>query len=217
MTDDPITLPPLPIVVLRRIQRIQKSALRSLRDCRYAGTNILDERRALEFLRTYLIEELKIRLDFYETVPEFHWNWMASIGSDAAHSVLACFPSNLLDREAGPSSYASSVQFLPGLVQTGWDYVTSRRIAQGKNAEPVPAIDSKVSREGLRDAYRKAFPNPAIIDICWAACQHRREWDRWLKYEVPDGSKPDRAFRSVLLGGKAATEIRKEIRPKGWK
>jgi hypothetical protein len=86
----------------------------------------------------------------------------------------------------------------------------------------VPTSDAESSpkptqREELRDSYRANFPDAGIMDICWAAKQYYREWTRWLKNEVKDGSKPDRAFRHVLLSGKDAKTLRREIRPKNWK
>jgi len=76
-----------------------------------------------------------------------------------------------------------------------------------------------LERESLRDSCLTAFPGAGIMDICWAAEQHYREWTRWLKGDprARDGSKPDRAFRRVLTCGKDARRIRAEIRPKGWK
>jgi hypothetical protein len=82
------------------------------------------------------------------------------------------------------------------------------------NIETQPAL---TDRQALRDSYRATFPDAGIMDICWAAKQHYREWARWLKGELKDGSKPDRAFRHVLLSGKAPSELRRETRPKNWK
>jgi hypothetical protein len=72
-------------------------------------------------------------------------------------------------------------------------------------------------RQSLWDAYRQLFPGVSIIEVCWAAGQRRREWDRWLKGQKKDGSKPDRMFRSVLTSGKEAKLLRQETRPKEWK
>jgi hypothetical protein len=71
--------------------------------------------------------------------------------------------------------------------------------------------------KSLRDSYRAEFPDAGIMDICWAAKQHYREWARWLKGDLKDGSKPDRAFRHVLTSGKTTDQLRREIRPKNWK
>ena len=85
---------------------------------------------------------------------------------------------------------------------------------------PAPDAESPpkpTQREELRDSYRANFPDAGIMDICWAAKQHYREWTRWLKNEVKDGSKPDRSFLHVLLSEKDAKTLRREIRPKNWK
>jgi hypothetical protein len=90
--------------------------------------------------------------------------------------------------------------------------------AQAPSESLAPQIERpQIERAALRDTYMSVFPDVGIMDICWAAKQHYREWARWLKDEVKDGSRPDRAFRHVLTSGKTASEIRKEIRPKGWK
>lgn len=84
-------------------------------------------------------------------------------------------------------------------------------------ASDLADVPQTRERENLRDSYRAAFPDAGIMDICWAAKQHYRDWTRWLKGEHKNGSKPDRAFRYVLVSGKDAKQLRKEIRPKNWK
>jgi hypothetical protein len=86
---------------------------------------------------------------------------------------------------------------------------------QMEQAMPTPRLVE--ARRALWDAYRRTFPNVYIIDVCWAADQHRREWDRWLNGVKRDGSKPDRLFRSVLTSGKDARTLRQDERPKDWK
>jgi hypothetical protein len=82
---------------------------------------------------------------------------------------------------------------------------------------PVDDTDRQADRKALRDSYLASFPDVGIMDICWAAKQHYREWSRWLNNELKRESKPDRAFRHVLTSGKPTSEIRRETRPKGWK
>ena len=94
--------------------------------------------------------------------------------------------------------------------------------AQPANAQQTPKPETSKAagieeRQTLWDAYRRAFPHPYMIDVCWAADQRRREWDRWLNGEKKGGSKPDRMFRSVLTSGKDARTLRTEPRPKEWK
>lgn len=88
----------------------------------------------------------------------------------------------------------------------------------GEESKPAAAASSTaVERQALWAAYRREFPSVSIIQVCWAAYQHRREWDRWFKGEKRDGSKPDRMFRSVLSSHRDATTIRQDERPKDWK
>ena len=86
-------------------------------------------------------------------------------------------------------------------------------------AKPEAQLDAErsVEREALRDAYMTAFPDIFILDICWAAKQHYREWMRWIAGKLKDGSKPDRSFRAVLASEKRPDEYRKEPRPKEFK
>jgi hypothetical protein len=91
-----------------------------------------------------------------------------------------------------------------------------RSVQEGTQAlAPISHLD----RKALSDAYFAAFPTVKILDVCWAAGQHYSEWKRWLRHDpkAKDGSKPDRAFRAILSGGKAPSEYRKQPRPDGWK
>jgi hypothetical protein len=91
---------------------------------------------------------------------------------------------------------------------------TQPRVELSPRIETSPKLSERIA---LFDSYRSSFPDAGIMDICWAAKQHYREWARWLKDELKDGSKPDRAFRFVLSAGKTPSELRREQRPKGWK
>jgi hypothetical protein len=84
---------------------------------------------------------------------------------------------------------------------------------QQPSAPKSPADPELTARETLRDSYRAAFPDVKIADIYWAAEQTYREWKRWIKGEAKEGSKPDRAFRHVLMSGKKPEEIRRKPRP----
>jgi hypothetical protein len=91
-------------------------------------------------------------------------------------------------------------------------------IGQPASVTPASTTEQRPSdRDALVISYRAAFPGAGIMDICWAAEQHYREWTRWLKGELKDGSKPDRAFRHVLTSNRDARGIRKVTRPKNWK
>jgi hypothetical protein len=91
------------------------------------------------------------------------------------------------------------------------------RDTQSVRVQKAPLDETKKSRKAIKDAYFSNFPETMIIDVCWAARQHRREWDRWLKGELKDGCKPDRVFRAVMTSDKGPKEYRPEQRPKDWK
>lgn len=222
MSDVPQLLVPLPIAVLRSIQRLQRATQEGLRQCHLPGTKELDEHKALEIFRSTLIEELNLRLKFYGAMPKFEWEWTTDILTDAVWSVLACFPQNafVMQTENGKLEYESNRQFIDDLVLTGWQHLFDWRLLGQKfqNSEnaSIPN-DPSLNRRKLVDAYRAAFPQALILDICWATRQHYSEWKRWLRFAVKDGSAPDRAFRAILTSGKRPSEYRKQPRPHGWK
>jgi hypothetical protein len=75
----------------------------------------------------------------------------------------------------------------------------------------------RIEREALRDAYLTKFPEkPFIMDICWAARQHYREWTRWISGYSKDKSKPAVAFRAIVQSNRRPEEHRPEPRPKDW-
>lgn len=92
-------------------------------------------------------------------------------------------------------------------------------LAAGVALNPDHAIQKmSYERKKLRDNYLTEFQEKIYFrDICWAAKQHYREWTRWLTGELKDGSKPDRAFRAVLLSHKRPEIYRPEERPKSFK
>ena len=88
----------------------------------------------------------------------------------------------------------------------------------GPKPEAKLEAERSAERRALRDVYMTAFPEFFVLDICWAAKQHYREWMRWIDgRKVKDGSKPDRSFRAVLTSKKKPNEHRAEPRPKEWK
>jgi hypothetical protein len=79
--------------------------------------------------------------------------------------------------------------------------------------------NSKIQRSALRDHYLSLFPEKIkILDVCWAAKEHYREWKRWLQKPSPikDGAKADRSFRAILTSGKRPLEYRPIERPPKW-
>jgi hypothetical protein len=136
------TLPPLPLAALRRVQRLQKTTERALRDCRYPGTKTLDVRKAFEILRTSVVEELNARLDYFETLPGFEWAWMKEIITHATASVLACFPQGQFEKRDENNvliGYEGDQQFQDELITTAWDYVVERRLKKAKPHQTFPS------------------------------------------------------------------------------
>jgi len=73
-------------------------------------------------------------------------------------------------------------------------------------------------RRALWRSYSKAFNEKIVIlDVCWAAKQHYREWTRWLSGELKDELKADYAFKAILTSKKRPQEHRPEPRPKTFK
>ena len=85
--------------------------------------------------------------------------------------------------------------------------------------EQAARINNKADPKTLRDFYFGSFAEKIVVlDVCWAAKQHYREWIRWIGGKLKDGSKPDMAFRAVLTSGLRPELYRPEAtRPKGWK
>jgi hypothetical protein len=173
-------------------------------------------RKAFELLRTSVVEELNVRLDYYETLAGFDWNWVTDINTHAVASVLACFPSNQFEKRDENNvliAYEGDRQFLDELIRTAWDYAVSRRIASQPAPIPTVTSDQPTARKKLVAAYRAEFPSVKIQDICWAADQTYREWRRWFNGKAKDGLKPDRSFKHVLTSGKTPEEIKGKPRP----
>jgi hypothetical protein len=224
MTDPTQLLPPLPHAVLESVLRIRDSALRALNHCKYPGTDTLNVDRALEILCGYAVEETKLRLDFYESLPEFSEKRARRVGLKAAESILACFPqyefvipgaSQMIDAGGGRIlQYEDPRQFMTQVGHAVLTYVDQRLAADGK----IKIAPQPTSRKKLRDEYFAYFPDERIIirDVCWAVKQRYREWKRWKDGELPDGSTADLAFRRILTSKQRPREFNLKPRPKGW-
>jgi hypothetical protein len=222
MTDTTKLLPPLPHLVLQGILRVQDSALRALKNCKYPGTDTLNSDCALEILCSCAIEEARLRLDFYESLPGFSNDWTRRIGIAAINSSLACFPqyefASELPRMVGVDGkpvieYENARQFLAPVERAVLTYVSQRAVIGGR----AKASSKPANRKQLRDAYFAHFPDERIVirDLCWAAQQHYREWKRWLDEELKDGTTPDLAFRRCAHQQKKAQRVQSEATPEG--
>lgn len=118
-----------------------------------------------------------------------------------------------------------------GLATAAYEWICEQLSAYSYELSPWPVGDAgkesersqapkKVTRAHLRNSYFAQFPNERILilDVCWAAGEHYREWKRWLQKRSPikDGQKADRAFRGILTSGKRPLEYRAAARPDGW-
>lgn len=143
MPDEENPLAPLSLSILKRIQRLQSATRRALKHCSFHGTKQLDDRSALETLRSHLIAEIDLRLGFYEAVPGYEWDWNTEILSHATASALACFPLDWFEQRDEARQlvgYEGNKQFMKALVSTGWEYAVTRRLAKGnlQSARPIP-------------------------------------------------------------------------------
>lgn len=83
----------------------------------------------------------------------------------------------------------------------------------------IEATSEHAERKKLAENYFAGFQQKImVLDLCWAADEHYREWKRWLQEKSPikNGSKPDLAFRAILQSGKRPIEYRRQERPPGW-
>jgi len=87
-----------------------------------------------------------------------------------------------------------------------------------EHANPRAPIGASVNRRALGVAYLAKFQNEKvkILDVCWAARQHYREWKRWMAGQLRDGSTADLAFRRILSSDKRPSEYRTDPRPPKW-
>ncbi|WP_158820016.1 hypothetical protein [Granulicella sp. S156] len=106
------------------------------------------------------------------------------------------------------------------IFEWGTAYWNSRLLdSKAANQEARPRQSLEVlSPKALAAAYFANFPDERIIilDLCWSAGQHYREWKRWLAGTLKAGATADLAFRRTLGTMKRPHEIRNQPRPKGY-
>ena len=203
--------------------RIRNAAIRDLKKCNYPGSKYLDHDRALEVMRTHALEELAIRVDFYIALLDLPDDWADRVARQVVHAATSWFPVNEFYVRTSENQLVLErvAQFIPAIERTVADHLFKRLAAYVEVGKQTPSSTANATqprdRKALVAAYRAAFPEAGIMDICWAAKQHYREWTRWLNGQLKDGSRPDRAFRLILCSGKNAKQLRREPRPKGWK
>jgi hypothetical protein len=197
-------LPPLSFEALQVTEDIEEYAPLSLARC--GDTRYYNAEKALGIMRTCVVEVLASRLRYYETLENYHSQWLREIREIVVRTVVGLVGVDIHTNEKYYSYFVD---------QTARRYLTDRARKRKKqqSGQPTP---KPVSRKTLKETYLARFPETKILDICWAARQRYREWKRWLKNELKDDSTPDRAFRAVLTSGKKPAELRDESRPFGW-
>jgi hypothetical protein len=195
-------IPPLPIMILREVQDVEEFARLSLMRC--GDSRYYNAEQAVRILRTCVVESLDIQIEHYETLENYQPEWVKEIRDRTISATVGL---------VGVNGAEHWDFFEDEVIRTVRDYLKDR-------AKPAKARKTAqgADRKQLRDAYLRQFNGEVkILDICWAAGQRYREWKRWIKNELKDGSKPDLAFRRVLSSSKRPEELSKTPRHSGWK
>jgi hypothetical protein len=196
-------MPALSMAALDSVQKTERYALSALRECDHTWS--FNQEAALRILRTCAVTVFDRQVDFYQTLPNFHPNWIVQIAESTIDSTLALKTSHHLD-------YAEARN---ELIDTLAEHQAQKEADDQRVSNTISGEGSD-SQTKLFLAYKTKYPEARKLDVCWAAKQHYRDWKRWVKGEFKSGSTPDLAFRKVLNSGKSPREIRKEPRPKGW-
>jgi hypothetical protein len=194
-------LPPLSREALHHIHEIEDEVRELLESCSEPLLGFINREKARQIVRTYLIEELDVKMGHYSSLPNYQVAWMPELIRSTVDSLIVLMP-----------VFTSSKNVRNDLLLTAAEHL-AQKWAQAERAKKSDGTD----RHKLRDEYLATFPDVYILDICWAAGQHYSEWKRWLRDAVENGSAPDRAFRAILSSGKPPREYRNKPRPKGWK
>jgi hypothetical protein len=194
-------IPPLSLPALDRVQKLEDYAQHELRDCRDSRSHDLNVEKAKRIARTCAVAVLDALLAYYESLPAYDERWIAQLQDSAIESVVGMIPKGYED-----DLYE---WFRNLLLATTYAHLNPPKL------KPKPP--QQIDRTKLKQNYLSQFDEPIkILDICWAAQQHYREWKRWIHGELRDASTPDRAFRRVLASDQTPLELAKKPRPKGW-
>ena len=209
----PTPLPPLSVEALQKLHEIEDFVGDALENCNDLAIGIASAlhdhnspKRIERVLRTGLVAHLDVQIDYYSSLANYQPPWIVEILGNSVGSLLGLFP-----------LFASPEKYRDVLLRTAAEHIKTRPLNLPKS-EHESSLHSETDRKTLREHYLASFPDDKvkILDICWAAGQHYREWKRWLKKEVKDGSTPDLAFRRILTSGKRPEEFKKKPRPSGW-
>ncbi|MGC2744645.1 MAG: hypothetical protein WA672_15830 [Candidatus Angelobacter sp.] len=197
-----IFLPPMSHDLLEYVELCEESAHRNLSDSFRRGS--LDVGKATTILATFVVSVVDGQIANYSRLHNYDPHWTNEIVQSAIRSAEGLIGS-ISDRYE---------QFITPKLER----IISEHLKAKAQKQKTPAIPSKITRTKLRDSYFANFPDETIkiLDVCWAVSQHYREWKRWLKNELRDGSTPDLAFRKILTSGKRPLEFNKKPRPPKW-
>jgi hypothetical protein len=195
--------PPLSGQALDEVQRIEEDVKDALWDC---DDNV---EKAIRILRTRVVESLDVQMDHFSSLATYHHGWIVEIVLTTVDSMIGLLP---------PLTIMPVEQFRGDLIRTAKHHLEQWLATKNKAATAAPPQPASSERTALRDSYLADFTGERIkiIDMCWAAGQHKREWKRWLKGELKDGGTADLAFRRLLTSGKSPKEFRRQLRTPGW-
>lgn len=188
-------LPPLSLKALDEVRKIEDYAQASLHHC--GDEWAYNTQKALRILRVCVVASLDRQIAYYSSLSGYCPQWLAELREKTIYATVS-----LIGR-AGRDNWN---YLREELEQTVKDHLAQKAIQAKASARPKEKLEQKqIDRKKLRDEYLAKF-DVKILDICWAAGQHYREWKRWLKRELKDGSTPDLAFRRLLISGKRPEE-----------
>lgn len=210
----PPLLPPLSLDALTKVTAIEDYARTALLAC-------INKQQARRIVGTSVVSMLDIQMTDYLLCPDFRQEWMTEIIEQTIESMIGLLP-----------TFAPSEEFRPELRRIVQEHMertlvrvqaerAKRAALKAASQPPTQTISEAakpLSRSELVNSYLSNFPDEKIkiLDICWAAGQHYREWKRWIKNQWRDGSTADLAFRKILTSGKRPLEFNKKPRPPKW-
>jgi hypothetical protein len=114
-TPSPPPLPPLSLQALHDVETIEQAVQSALENCINSYRNLVNPEKASRILRTCLVELLRVQIDYYSSLSEYHPVWIAHILKRTIDSLIGLFP-----------VFTSGEQFRGELLRTATDYLKSR-------------------------------------------------------------------------------------------
>ncbi|HEY6253855.1 MAG TPA: hypothetical protein VI685_28195 [Candidatus Angelobacter sp.] len=209
----PPLLPPLSFDALQQVNDIEDYARIALMTC----SNREQVRRVVG---TTVISIFDIQVNCFAFLPDWQQEWMREIRHRSIDSVIEMCPFFAPGEEFRPELNRILQEHIERMLARVQAERAKRAAIRGESqpaATERPATKPISPRE-LMNSYLSKFPDEKIkiLDICWAAGQHYREWKRWIKNQCKDDSTADVAFRRILSSGKRPLEFNKKHRPPKW-